>query len=102
METIYSFSTNDVVYLKIFQKNTWQSTWEDIQWNQRKRIQNNFCLTVYEILLFYKRIIRIINFLKLKKEGKAMLNLTDVIKVVKKGHLASVRQHPDKCPGRYR
>ena len=31
-----------------------------------------------------------------------MLNLTDVIKVVKKGHLASVQQHPDKCPGRYR
>ena len=31
-----------------------------------------------------------------------MLNLTDVIKVVKKGHLASVRQHPDKYPGRYR
>ena len=25
-----------------------------------------------------------------------MLNSTDVIKVVKKGHLASVQQHPDK------
>lgn len=31
-----------------------------------------------------------------------MLNLTDVIKVVKKGRLASVQQHPDKCPGCYR